>query len=47
MSGPEPLTPLTLLGAGDGPACEGDACLVPGAAGQRDAGSSPAAPTDR
>jgi hypothetical protein len=46
MSGSAPLTPLTLLGA-DGPLCEGDACLVPGAAGEQGPGSSPAAPTDR
>ncbi len=46
MSGSAPLTPLTLLGAA-APACEGDACLVPGAGSEQAADSSPAPPTDR
>jgi hypothetical protein len=46
MSASRPLTPLTLLGA-DAPACEGDLCLLPDAAPERVAGSSPAPPTDR
>jgi len=46
MTGSEPRTPLTLLGA-DAPACEGDACLVPSTGSGQVTGSSPAPATDR
>lgn len=37
MSGPS-TSPLTMLGASDANACEGDACLVPQAASEDDPG---------
>lgn len=46
MTGSPSPTPLTLLGA-NAPACEGDACLVPGAVSEQVADSSPASAADR